>query len=116
MNFGHCNCTKTRIEDRIAKYLEIGVVQGNDDYLHPLFDGDCNQKNGESKYLIACHNHVMFQDASSSTTILLIIAVVLCLILLAVVIIMYRKIKTLERKISNRNNENEVGTERPSQP
>ena len=84
----------------------------------PLFPASCTQNEGKYKYFIACHDHHVWNDindASSSTTILLILSVVCCLILLAVVIILYRKIKNLEGKPSNRNIENEVGIERPSQ-
>ena len=120
MNVGHCNCAETSVEDGIAKYLEIDIVnKTNGEYLRPLFPDSCTQRNGESKYLIACHNHHAWnecnENASSSTTILLIIAVVCCLILLAVVIILYRKIKNSEGKPSNQSIENEVGIERPSQ-
>ena len=118
MNFGNCTCTETRIDDSIAKYLEIDVVQGNGKYLDQLFSGDCTQSNGESKYLIACHNHHVWneinENASSSIMILLIIAVVCCLVLLSIVIIQYRKIKNLVGKPSNRNIENEVGIEKQS--
>ena len=119
MNVGHCNCTETRISDGIAKYLEINIFQDNGGYVSQLFEDSCTQSNGKSKYFIACHNHHAWneisENASSSTTILFILAVVCCLILLAVVIILYRKVKNLEGKLSNRNIENEVGIKRPSQ-
>ena len=119
MNVGNCSCTETRIDDGVAKYHEIDIVQGDGEYLRQLFPDSCTQSNGKSKYFIACHNHHAWneisENASSSTTILFILAVVCCLILLAVVIILYRKVKNLEGKLSNRNIENEVGIKRPSQ-
>ena len=121
MSVGRCECTQTRIVDGVAKYREIGIVQGNGTYLGPLFPASCTQSNDKSKYFIACHNHHAWNEinenanASSSTTILLILAVVCCLILLAVVIILYRKIKNLEGKPSNRNIKNEDGVETPTQ-
>ena len=114
----HCFCTEPSNENSKYYFHGIDIVQNDGDFLRSFEIQGCEASSGQNKFTVACHDHDFCEqaccpeDASSPVTILLIIAGLVCLILLAVVFQMHRRIKELEEKDSNQDQENKEDAEK----
>ena len=112
----YCSCTEPFNQNNKTYFHGIDIIQSNGDLLRSFEIDGCEASTGQPKFTVACHDHDFGEDgpddASSSVTILLIIAGLVCLILLAVVFKMHRRIKELEEKNSNQDQENKGDAEK----
>ena len=113
----HCSCTEPNNENSKYYFHGIDIVQNDGGFLRSFEIEGCEASSGQNKFTVACYNDDSYdascpEDASSSVTILLIIAGLVCLILLAVVFKMHRRIKELEEKNSNQDQENKGDVEK----
>ena len=113
-----CSCTEPFKANDKNYFHGIDIIQSNGDFLESFEIEDCEASADQPKFTVACHNHdILYNNdicpecASSSVTILLIIAGLVCLILLAVLFKMHRRIKELEEKNTNQDQENKGDAE-----
>ena len=114
-----CSCTEPFNVNDKNYFHEIDIIQNNGEFDHSFEIDDCEASADQPKFIVACHNHdILYRNdvcpecASSSVTILLIIAGLVFLIFLAVVFKMHRRIKELEEKNTNQDQENKGDAEK----